>query len=100
MMTFIKNDIVVLALVFFMFALVLTLWLILEVTNGFWATLISCVFLSNIDGWPVGIFRLESDCNIIQTLPLMLILNMAMNIHITVKDFAIKKELVNEINMK
>ena len=97
MMTFIKNDIIVFGLGVFIF-IVLTLWVIFKNYKWVSVPLIGCassvilmVGLLGFLGWKVTVISSNF-------IALMLILNMAMNIHITVRFLQLKKELVNENN--
>ena len=97
MMTFIKNDIIVFGFGVFVF-IVLILWLIFRSYKWVLVPLMGCassvilmVGLLGYLGWKVTVISSNF-------IALMLILNMAMNIHITVRFLQLKKELVNEIN--
>ena len=97
MMTFIKNDIIVFGLGVFIF-IVLTLWVIFRSYKWVLVPLMGCVSsvilmvgLLGFLGWKVTVISSNF-------IALMLILNMAMNIHITVRFLQLKKELVNETN--
>ncbi len=97
MMTFIKNDIIVFGLGVFIF-IVLTLWVIFRSYKWVLVPLMGCassvilmVGLLGFLGWKVTVISSNF-------IALMLILNMAMNIHITVRFLQLKKELVNETN--
>ena len=91
MMTFIKSDIVVFGLGVFIF-IVLTLWIIFKNLRWVAVPLIGCIVsvLSMIGllgflGWKVTVISSNF-------IALMLILNMAMNIHVTVRYLQIRKE--------
>ena len=91
MMTFIKSDIVVFGLGVFIF-IVLTLWIIFKNLRWVAVPLIGCVVsvvcmigLLGFVGWKVTVISSNF-------IALMLILNMAMNIHVTVRYLQIRKE--------
>ena len=92
MMSYIKSDIIVFGIGVFIF-IILTLWLIFK--NFKWVTfpLMGCsasviimIGLLGLIGWKVTVISSNF-------IALMLILNMAMNIHITVRFLQLKKEL-------
>ena len=94
MMSYIKSDIVVFGFGVFIF-IVLTLWLIFKNLNGllchYWDVLSSVVImigLLGLIGWKVTVISSNF-------IALMLILNMAMNIHVTVRYLQLKKEYPN-----
>ena len=91
MMTFIKNDIVVFGIGAFIF-IVLTLWFIFRNLKwvimplfGCAASVIIMIGLLGLIGWKVTVISSNF-------IALMLILNMAMNIHLTVRFLQLKKE--------
>ena len=91
MMSFIKNDIIVFGVGVFIF-IVLTLWFIFKNLKWVVMPLLGCatsvifmIGLLGLIGWKVTV----RSSNFIA---LMLILNMAMNIHITVRFLQLKKE--------
>ncbi|MDC0524750.1 MMPL family transporter [Pelagibacteraceae bacterium] len=94
MMSFIKSDIIIFGIGVFVF-IILTLWLIFR--NFKWVTipLLGCassviimIGLLGIIGWKVTVISSNF-------IALMLILNMAMNIHVTVRFLQLKKEFPN-----
>ena len=94
MMSFIKNDIVVFGLGVFVF-IVLTLWWIFRNIKWVAMPLMGCatsviimIGLLGFLGWKVTVISSNF-------IALMLILNMAMNIHVTVRFLQLKKELPN-----
>ena len=91
MMSFIKSDIVVFGIGVFIF-IILTLWLIFKNIKWVIIPLLGCltsviimVGLLGLIGWKVTVISSNF-------IALMLILNMAMNIHMTVRFLQIKKE--------
>ena len=91
MMTFIKNDILVFGIGVFFFIIV-TLWLIFRNIKWVIMPLMGCAVsvaimtgLLGLLGWKVTVISSNF-------IALMLILNMAMNIHVTVRFLQIKKE--------
>ena len=91
MMSFIKNDIVVFGMGVFAF-IILTLWLIFRNIKWVMMPLLGCatsviimIGLLGLIGWKVTVISSNF-------IALMLILNMAMNIHITVRFLQLKKE--------
>ena len=91
MMTFIKSDIVVFGLGVFIF-IILTLWIIFKNLRWVAVPLIGCIVsvlcmigLLGFLGWKVTVISSNF-------IALMLILNMAMNIHVTVRYLQIRKE--------
>ncbi len=91
MMTFIKNDIVVFGIGVFIF-IILTLWFIFKNIKWVVMPLLGCaisviimVGLLGLIGWKVTVISSNF-------IALMLILNMAMNIHVTVRFLQLKKE--------
>ena len=94
MMTFIQNDIVVFGIGVFIF-IIITLWLIFKKIKWVVIPLLGCAFsvgtmvgILGLLGWKVTVISSNF-------IALMLILNMAMNIHITVRFLQIKKEFEN-----
>ena len=94
MMSFIQSDIVVFGLGVFIF-IVITLWLIFKKIKWVLIPLLGCAFsvgamigILGLLGWKVTVISSNF-------IALMLILNMAMNIHITVRFLQIKKEFEN-----
>ncbi len=94
MMSFIKNDIIVFGLGVFLF-IIGTLWLIFKNIRWVLIPLIGCVSsvvimigLLGFLGWKVTVISSNF-------IALMLILNMAMNIHITVRFLQIKNEQIS-----
>ncbi len=91
MMTFIKNDIVVFGFGVFVF-IILTLWFIFRNIKWVVMPLIGCavsvilmIGILGLMGWKVTVISSNF-------IALMLILNMAMNIHVTVRFLQLKKE--------
>ena len=91
MMTFIKSDIVVFGIGVFLF-IIITLWLIFKKIKWVVIPLLGCAFsvgamvgILGLLGWKVTVISSNF-------IALMLILNMAMNIHVTVRFLQIKKE--------
>ena len=91
MMSFIKSDIVVFGIGVFIF-IIITLWLIFKKIKWVVIPLLGCAFsvgtmvgILGLLGWKVTVISSNF-------IALMLILNMAMNIHITVRFLQIKKE--------
>ena len=91
MMSFIKSDIVVFGIGVFIF-IILTLWLIFKNLKWVAMPLIGCatsviimIGLLGLLGWKVTVISSNF-------IALMLILNMAMNIHLTVRFLQLKKE--------
>ncbi|MBA1339584.1 MAG: hypothetical protein FD544_000086 [Pelagibacterales bacterium] len=91
MITFIKNDIIVFGVGVFLF-IILTLWLIFKKIRLVSIPLLGCAFsvgmmvgILGLLGWKVTVISSNF-------IALMLILNMAMNIHVTVRFLQIKKE--------
>ncbi len=98
MMTYIKNDIVVFGIGVFLF-IVFTLWLIFKNIKWVFMPLLGCstsviimIGILGLIGWKVTVISSNF-------IALMLILNMAMNIHLTVRFLQLKKENPN-INKK
>jgi uncharacterized protein len=97
MMSYIKNDIIVFGIGVFAF-IVLTLWLIFRNFKWVAMPLLGCatsvtimVGLLGFIGWKVTVISSNF-------IALMLILNMAMNIHITVRFLQLKKEFAELSN--
>ena len=91
MMSFIKSDIMVFGIGVFIF-IILTLWFIFRNLKWVLAPLLGCVSsviimtgLLGLIGWKVTVISSNF-------IALMLILNMAMNIHLTVRYLQLKKE--------
>ena len=91
MMSFIKSDIVVFGIGVFIF-IVLTLWFIFRNIKWVLMPLLGCatsviimIGLLGLLGWKVTVISSNF-------IALMLILNMAMNIHLTVRFLQLKKE--------
>ena len=91
MMTFVKSDIVVFGIGVFLF-IIITLWLIFKNIKLVIIPLLGCAFsvgtmlgVLGLLGWKVTVISSNF-------IALMLILNMAMNIHVTVRFLQIKKE--------
>ena len=91
MMTYIKNDIVVFGIGVFIF-IIITLWLIFKNIKWVIMPLLGCatsvlimIGLLGFLGWKVTVISSNF-------IALMLILNMAMNIHVTVRFLQLKKE--------
>ena len=94
MMSFVKSDIVVFGIGVFLF-IVVTLWLIFKKIKLVVIPLLGCAFSV---GAMIGILGLLSwKVTVISSnfIALLLILNMAMNIHVTVRFLQIKKEFTN-----
>ena len=103
MMSYIKNDIIVFGIGVFIF-IVLTLWFIFRNLKWVLMPLLGCatsviimIGLLGLIGWKVTVISSNF-------IALMLILNMAMNIHLTVRFLQLKKEFPelskNEIILK
>jgi uncharacterized protein len=97
MMTYIKNDIVVFGLGVFVF-IVITLWLVFRNIKWVVMPLLGCgtsvvimLGLLGFLGWKVTVISSNF-------IALMLILNMAMNIHVTVRFLQLKKEFTELSN--
>ncbi len=97
MMTYIKNDIMVFGIGVFLF-IVATLWLVFRNIKLVIIPLLGCassvgimVGLLGLLGWKVTVISSNF-------IALMLILNMAMNIHLTVRFLQLKKEFPNTNN--
>ena len=91
MMSYIKSDIVVFGIGVFIF-IILTLWLIFKNLKWVMMPLLGCstsviimIGLLGLVGWKVTVISSNF-------IALMLILNMAMNIHVTVRFLQLKKE--------
>ncbi len=91
MMSFIKNDIIVFGLGVFIF-IIFTLWIIFKKIKWVIMPLLGCatsviimIGLLGFIGWKVTVISSNF-------IALMLILNMAMNIHVTVRFLQLKKE--------
>ena len=91
MMSFIKNDIIVFGIGVFIF-IIFTLWLIFKNIKWVIMPLMGCltsvvvmIGLLGLIGWKVTVISSNF-------IALMLILNMAMNIHVTVRFLQLKKE--------
>ncbi len=96
MIGFIKKDIIVFGLGVFLF-IVLTLWIVFKNIRWVIIPLVGCassviimIGLLGLIGWKVTVISSNF-------IALMLILNMAMNIHVTVRFLQLKKEL-NELS--
>ena len=94
MMSYIKNDIVVFGVGVFIF-IVMTLWFIFRNLKWVIMPLLGCatsvivmIGLLGLFGWKVTVISSNF-------IALMLILNMAMNIHVTVRFLQLKKEFPN-----
>ena len=94
MMSFIKSDIIVFGIGVFIF-IVITLWLIFRNIKWVIMPLLGCttsviimIGLLGLIGWKVTVISSNF-------IALMLILNMAMNIHVTVRFLQLKKEYPN-----
>ncbi len=94
MMTYIKNDIVVFGIGVFLF-IVITLWIVFRNFKWVIIPLLGCgssvaimIGLLGLLGWKVTVISSNF-------IALMLILNMAMNIHLTVRYLQLKKEFSN-----
>ena len=94
MMSFIKSDILVFGIGVFLF-IILTLWLIFKNLKWVIMPLLGCatsviimIGLLGLIGWKVTVISSNF-------IALMLILNMAMNIHVTVRFLQLKKNFLN-----
>jgi len=94
MMSFIQSDIVVFGIGVFIF-IVITLWLIFKKIKWVVIPLLGCAFsvgamvgILGLLGWKVTVISSNF-------IALLLILNMAMNIHVTVRFLQIKNEIEN-----
>jgi predicted RND superfamily exporter protein len=94
MMSYVQSDIVVFGVGVFLF-IILTLWLIFKKIKLVVIPLLGCAFsvgtmigVLGLLGWKVTVISSNF-------IALMLILNMAMNIHVTVRFLQIKKEFEN-----
>ncbi len=99
MMSFIKKDIIVFGIGVFIF-IVLTLWFIFRNLKWVLVPLLGCatsvvimIGLLGLIGWKVTVISSNF-------IALMLILNMAMNIHVTVRFLQLKKEFPNHSKEK
>jgi uncharacterized protein len=99
MMTYIKNDIAVFGLGVFLF-IIATLWLVFRNVKWVIIPLLGCsvsviimIGLLGLLGWKVTVISSNF-------IALMLILNMAMNIHVTVRFLQLKKEFSNLTNQQ
>ena len=99
MMSYIKSDIVVFGIGVFIF-IVITLWLIFRNLKWILMPLLGCatsvivmIGLLGFIGWKVTVISSNF-------IALMLILNMAMNIHLTVRFLQLKKEFPDLTKMK
>jgi predicted RND superfamily exporter protein len=97
MMTYIKNDIVVFGIGVFIF-IILTLWMVFRNIKWVILPLLGCAVsvaimtgLLGLLGWKVTIISSNF-------IALMLILNMAMNIHVTVRFLQLRKEFPSLTN--
>ncbi len=97
MMSFIKSDIVVFGIGVFIF-IILTLWFIFRNIKWVVMPLLGCatsvilmIGILGLIGWKVTVISSNF-------IALMLILNMAMNIHLTVRFLQLKKEFTNLTN--
>ena len=97
MMTYIKNDIIVFGVGVFIF-IVITLWIVFKNIKWVVMPLLGCmtsvmimIGLLGMVGWKVTVISSNF-------IALMLILNMAMNIHVTVRFLQLKKEFSNLSN--
>ena len=98
MMSFVQSDIVVFGIGVFLF-IILTLWLIFRSIRLVFIPLLGCAFsvgtmigILGLLGWKVTVISSNF-------IALMLILNMAMNIHVTVRFLQIKKEF-NDLSIQ
>ena len=94
MMSFVQNDIIVFGIGVFLF-IIITLWFIFKKIKLVIIPLLGCSFsvgtmvgVLGLLGWKVTVISSNF-------IALMLILNMAMNIHVTVRFLQIKKEFEN-----
>ena len=94
MMSYIKSDIVIFGIGVFIF-IITTLWLIFRNLKWVIMPLLGCstsvivmIGLLGLIGWKVTVISSNF-------IALMLILNMAMNIHVTVRYLQLKKEFQN-----
>jgi len=94
MMSYVKSDIVVFGIGVFLF-IIITLWLIFKKIRLVVIPLLGCAFsvgtmvgVLGLLGWKVTVISSNF-------IALMLILNMAMNIHVTVRFLQVKKEFEN-----
>ncbi len=94
MMSFVQSDIVIFGIGVFLF-IIITLWLIFKKIKLVVIPLLGCAFsvgtmvgVLGLLGWKVTVISSNF-------IALMLILNMAMNIHVTVRFLQIKKEFEN-----
>jgi predicted RND superfamily exporter protein len=94
MMTYIKNDIVVFGMGVFLF-IIITLWLIFKKIKWVAIPLLGCAFSVGIMVGLLGLLNWKVTVISSNFIALMLILNMAMNIHVTVRFLQIKKEFTN-----
>ncbi len=99
MMTYIKNDIIIFGVGVFIF-IITTLWFIFRNIKWVIMPLLGCftsvaimIGLLGLMGWKVTVISSNFTA-------LMLILNMAMNIHITVRFLQLKKDLFSDDNKK
>jgi len=94
MMSFIQSDIIVFGIGVFLF-IIITLWLIFKKIKWVVVPLLGCAFsvgtmvgILGLLGWKVTVISSNF-------IALLLILNMAMNMHVTVRFLQIKKEFIN-----
>ncbi len=97
MMTFIKNDIVVFGIGVFLFIIV-TLWLVFRNIKWVVMPLLGCAASVGIMVGVLGFLGWKVTVISSNFIALMLILNMAMNIHVTVRFLQLKKEYSNLTN--
>ena len=95
MMSFIKSDIIVFGIGVFIF-IVFTLWFIFKnIKMGCDATIRLCNF-SYFNDWFIRFIGWKVTVISSNFIALMLILNMAMNIHVTVRFLQLKKKFIFE----
>ena len=94
MMSFVQNDIVVFGIGVFLF-IIITLWLIFKKIKLVIIPLLGCAFSVGIMVGVLGLLGWKVTVISSNFIALMLILNMAMNIHVTVRFLQIKKEFEN-----
>ena len=94
MMSYVQNDIVVFGIGVFLF-IIITLWFIFKKIKLVTIPLLGCAFSVGIMIGILGLLGWKVTVISSNFIALMLILNMAMNIHITVRYLQIKREFKN-----
>ena len=99
MMSFIKSDIIVFGIGVFIF-IILTLWFIFRNLTWIVMPLMGCATSVIIMIGLLGLIGWKVTGDIIKLYRVMLILNMAMNIHLTVRYLQFKKEFPEKEKMR